>query len=154
MSVTASAETVSSADASERSVLLLWMVFTGLSVFACFVLWRYGLLHLMVVSDRTYISSIIAVLYIVTCGHCFWRSRAIAREAEIARRCRVILSAPGGVRALDDVRALPNGLVPDHIRNLVQKAAAQAEGRIDQTLLLRSLADRLRGSKWVRRLRI
>ena len=146
MSITASAETVSSTDTSERSVLLLWMIFTGLSVFACVVLWRYGLLHLMVVSDRTYISSVIAVLYIVTCCHCFWRSRAIAREGEIARRCRAVLSAPGGARALADAHALPTGMVPDHIRSLVQKAAAQAGGRIDQTLLLRSLADRLRGS--------
>ena len=146
MSVTASAETVYSADSSERSVLLLWMIFTGLSVFACFVLWRYGLLHLMVVSDRTYISSVIAVLYIVTCGHCFWRSRAIAREGEIARRCRAILSASDGARALGDAHSLPGGLVPDHIRNLAQKAEARGAGRIDQTLLLRSLADRLRGS--------
>jgi hypothetical protein len=146
MSVTASAETVSSTDPPERSVLLLWMIFTGLSVFAGVVLWRYGLLHLMVVSDRTYISSVIAVLYIVTSFHCFWRSRAVSREGEIARRCRAILSAPGGTRALADADALPTGMVPDHIRSLVQKAAAQAGGRIDQTLLLRSLADRLRGS--------
>ena len=61
--------------------------------------------------------------------------------------CRAILSAPDGARALDaDARALPRGLVTDHIRNLVQKARAQAAGRIDQTLLLRALADRLRGS--------
>jgi hypothetical protein len=148
MSATAGAETAPpGADASERSVLLLWMIFTGLSVFAVVVLWRYGLLHLMISSDRTYISSVIAVLYIVTCFHCFWRTRAIAREGEVARRCRAMLSAPGGTRGLDeDARALPGGLVTDHIRSLVQKAKTQAAGRIDQTLLLRSLADRLRGS--------
>ena len=42
------------------------------------------------------------------------------------------------------------GLVRDHILSLVTKARAQAEAqgesRIDQTLLLRALADRLRGS--------
>src|SRR2546429_1611360 len=147
MSATASAETGSpGTDTSERSVLLLWMIFTGLSVFAVVLLWRYGLLHLMVSTDRTYISSVIAVLYLVTCFHCFWRTRAIAREGEITRRCRAILSAPVGARGLDDARVLPGGLVPDHIRNLVTKAEAQAAGRIDQTLLLRSLADRLRGS--------
>ncbi len=54
MSATASAEIApSGADTSERSVLLLWMIFTGLSVFAVVLLWRYGLLHLMVSSDRT-----------------------------------------------------------------------------------------------------
>jgi hypothetical protein len=134
-------------DTPERSVLLLWMIFTGLSIFAVFLLWRYGLIHLMVASDRTYISSVIAVLYLITCGHCFWRTRAIAREGEVAKDCRTVLSAPDGARALAaDARGLPGGLVTDHIRSLVTKAKAQATGRIDQTLLLRTLADRLRGS--------
>jgi biopolymer transport protein ExbB/TolQ len=148
MSATVGAETVlPGKDSSERSVLLLWMIFTGLSIFAAVLLWRYGLIHLMVTSDRTYISSLIAVLYVITCCHCFWRTRAIAREGEAARRCRAILSAPGVVKKLDEnARALPVGLVSDHIRSLVKKAAAQATARIDQTLLLRSLADRLRGS--------
>src|SRR5262249_49782538 len=67
--------------------------------------------------------------------------------AEAARRCRAILSAPDGAKALDsDAPALPAGLVSDHIRSLVVKAEAQGASRIDQTLLLRSLADRLRGS--------
>ncbi|MHC1943641.1 MotA/TolQ/ExbB proton channel family protein [Bradyrhizobium sp. UFLA06-06] len=139
-------------DAAERSALLLWLIFTGLSVFAAFLLWRYGLIRLMISSDRTYISSVIAVLYIVTCIHCFWRTRAIAREGEVARSCRTILAAPDGARILasgalaSDGRGLPGGLVTDHIKSLVQKAEAQAKGRIDQTLLLRTLADRLRGS--------
>jgi len=123
------------------------MIFTGLSIFAVVLVWRYGLIRLMVSSDRTYISSLIAILYVVTCCHCFWRTRAIAREAETARRCRAILSDPVGAKALDDdARGLPAGLVTDHIRNLVTKAEAQGAGPIDQTLLLRSLADRLRGS--------
>jgi hypothetical protein len=134
-------------DASERSALLLWMIFTGLSVFAVVLLWRYGLIHLMVVSDRTYISSLIALLYIVTCVHCFWRTRAIAREGAAARRCRAILSAAGGSKALDaSAASLPRGLVKDHIESLVTKAAAQDYRPVDQTLLLRTLADRLRGS--------
>jgi hypothetical protein len=123
------------------------MIFTGLSVFAVILLWHYGLIHLMLVSDRTYISSVIAVLYIVTCVHCFWRTRAIAREGAAARRCRAILSSADGRKALDKgSTALPRGLVRDHIESLVTKAAAQDYRRVDQTLLLRALADRLRGS--------
>jgi len=134
-------------DAPERGPLLLWMIFTGLCIFAAVVLWRYGLIHLMVTSDRTYISTLIAVLYLITSCHCLWRTRAIAREGEAARRCRAILSAPDDAKAPDvDAAKLPAGLVADHIRSLVTKARAQGAGRIDQTLLLRSLADRLRGS--------
>jgi MotA/TolQ/ExbB proton channel family protein len=134
-------------DASERSALLLWMIFTGLSIFAVALLWRYGLIHLMIVSDRTYISSLIAVLYIATCVHCFWRTRAIAREGAAGRRCRTMLAVADGPKALEaKATGLPRGLVRDHIRSLITKAAAQDRGRIDQTLLLRTLADRLRGS--------
>ena len=131
----------------ERGALLLWMIFTGLSIFAGVVLWRYGFITLMVKSDRTYISSLIAVLYVITCCHCFWRTRAIEREGEAARRCIAILSAPDGAAALGAGAAgLPAGLVTDHIRSLVTKSRTQGSGRLDQTLLLRTLADRLRGS--------
>ncbi|HEV2159754.1 MotA/TolQ/ExbB proton channel family protein [Bradyrhizobium sp.] len=135
------------ADPSERSALLLWMIFTGLSIFAVVLLWRFGLIRLMLTSDRTYISSVIALLYILTCGHCFLRTRAIAREGAAARRCREALAAPDGSKALDaGGAALPRGLVRDHIGSLVTKAAAQDYRPVDQTLLLRTLADRLRGS--------
>jgi hypothetical protein len=145
--ITSADVTLPATGAPERGPLLLWMIFTGLSIFAAVVLWRYGFIRLMVASDRTYISSLIAVLYIVTCFHCFWRTRAIAREAEVARRCRTVLSAAEAAKVLDaDARVLPAGMVTDHIRNLVTKAGTQGAGRVDQTLLLRSLADRLRGS--------
>lgn len=131
----------------ERGALLLWMIFTGVSIFVSVVLWRYGFIRLMLVSDRTYISSLIAVLYVLTCCHCFWRTRAIEREGQAARRCVAILSAPDCATALGaDAQALPAGLVTDHIRSLVTKAKTQGSGRLDQTLLLRTLADRLRGS--------
>ncbi|MCP3401138.1 MotA/TolQ/ExbB proton channel family protein [Bradyrhizobium sp. CCGB20] len=135
------------ADPSERSALLFWMIFTGLSIFAVVLLWRFGLIRLMLTSDRTYISSVIALLYVLTCGHCFLRTRAIAREGAAARRCREALAAPGGSKVLDAGTAkLPRGLVRDHIESLVTKAAAQDYRPVDQTLLLRNLADRLRGS--------
>jgi MotA/TolQ/ExbB proton channel family len=146
-SIDVAATAFPSRETPDRSALLQWMIFTGLCVFAVVLLWYYGLIRLMVISDRTYISSLIAVLYVVTCCHCFWRTRAIAREAEAAKRCGAILSAPDGATALDAQAALlPAGLVADHIRSLVTKAQTQGAGRIDQTLLLRSLADRLRGS--------
>lgn len=132
--------------AAERDVLLLWMIFTGLSVFSLVVLWRYGLIDRMLASDRTYISSVIGALYVVTCAHCFLRTRAIAREGAAAMQCRELLTTDGTAALTTGRPALPAGMVADHIRNLVTKARAQESGRIDQTLLLRALADRLRGS--------
>ena len=70
----------------DRGPLLRWLVFTGLCVFAFVLLWRFGLVRQMVASDRTYLSSIIALLYVAASMHCLWRTIVISRESEVARR--------------------------------------------------------------------
>jgi len=149
MSVTTMSSDPGTLSVPDRAPLLHWMIFTGLCAFAAVLLWQYGLIRLMVASDRTYISSIICVLYLAGSLHCLWRTRAIAREADASRDAALVLA---NTNLSTDVPpsswqdALPPGLVSDHIRNLVVKAETQRSGRVDQTLLLRSLADRLRGS--------
>jgi len=151
MSVMPISSDLGSSAVPDRAPLLQWLIFTGLCAFAGVLLWQYGLIHLMVASDRTYISSVICVLYVASSLHCLWRTLAIAREADAARSAALILTKDTIMAAPTDAapasrEALPPGLVSDHIRNLVVKAEMQRSGRIDQTLLLRSLADRLRGS--------
>ncbi len=131
---------------AESSPVLLWLIFTGACTFAVVLLWQYGLIHLMVVSDRTYISSVIGVLYIGASLHCLWRTIAIGREADAARQAARKIEAGEVNFAAYGADALPDGIIVDHIRDLARKACSQGAGRLDQTLLLRSLADRLRGS--------
>jgi hypothetical protein len=124
----------------ERDPLLPWLIFTGVSLFAFVLLWYFGLIQRMIESDRTFISPIICVLYVLSCLHCLWRIVLISREGDAAQRTgqtvmRDGVGAPGG-----------SGLVAVHIRDLVTKAGLQRGKRVDQTLLLRVLADRLRGS--------
>jgi hypothetical protein len=131
--------------------LLRWLIFTGVSAVGFVLLWRYGLFRLMVASDKTYISSIIVVLYAATCAHCFVRTVAISRETDRAYRVLSLVSQGGphlrvvgeDVLAADGAK-LPRGHITAHIRNIILKAGLQG-GRIDQTLLLRGLADALRG---------
>ena len=124
-----------------------WLIFTGATVFAAILLWRYGLLRLMVVSDRTYLSSVIALIYVGASLHCLWRTIVISREGDAGRRVAARIETGGAdVAALEPSAALPDGLIADHIHDLALKARTQGRGRLDQTLLLRSLADRLRGS--------
>jgi hypothetical protein len=49
-------------SAADRAPLLRWMIFTGLTIFAATLLWRFGLIRLMIASDRTYISSAICTV--------------------------------------------------------------------------------------------
>ena len=122
---------------ADRAPLLRWLIFTGATVFAAILLWRYGLIRLMVVSDRTYLSSVITLLYVGASLHCLWRTIVVSREGDVGQRVAAYIETAGAdVAALDPSAALPDGL----------KARTQGRGRLDQTLLLRSLADRLRGS--------
>ena len=132
--------------------LLRWLMFTGVCAFGFFLCWHYGLIQLMLASDKTYISAIIGGLYILTSAHCFVRTAAISREFDQAHRVAVLVSqnmagfrvAGGEVLTTDGVK-LPPGHVSGHIRNLIVKAGLQGHHRLDQTLLLRGLADALRG---------
>jgi hypothetical protein len=132
--------------------LLRWLMFTGVCAFGVVLAWYYGLFHLMLTSDKTHISAIIVVLYVAGSTHCFMRTVAISRELDAAQRVAALVSrdvsgfttAGQNVVTTDGTR-LPAGQVTDHIRNLILKAKLQGHHRLDQTLLLRGLADALRG---------
>lgn len=132
--------------------LLRWLIFTGVCVFAFVVAWHYGLVSMMVRGDRTYISLVIAALYVASSLHCLLRTSTISRELDRAHRVQSLVSkgaAKLSVEGADVVTAdggrLPPGAVTSHIRNLILKAGLQGDHRLDQTLLLRGLADSLRG---------
>jgi hypothetical protein len=138
---------------ADRGPLLRWLVFTGLWIFAFVLLWRFGLIRQMVAGDRTYLSSIIALLYVAASLHCLWRTIVISREGDAARRGGALISAGAGGLHLDGETVvvegsgeLPPGLVSAHIHDLAVKARLQGPRRLDQTLLLRGLAGKLRGS--------
>jgi MotA/TolQ/ExbB proton channel family len=133
-------------SAADRAPLLRWLIFTGATVFAAILLWRYGLLRLMVNSDRTYLSSVIALIYVGASLHCLWRTIVVSREGDAGQRVAVGIETGGADVGVADSSVAPDGLIAEHIRDLALKARAQGRGRLDQTLLLRSLADRLRGS--------
>lgn len=126
-------------QSSPADPLVQWLIFTGLTAFAALLLWFFGLAQQMLAADRTYISLLIIAIYVATSIHCFWRTLAVCREADAAARTARRVSAGRGDR-------LPNGHVAAHISELKTKAALQGGGRVDQTLLLRVLAERLRGS--------
>ena len=132
--------------------LLRWLIFSGVCLFGFVLVWHFGLFRLMLASDKTYISLVILVLYLLSTAHCCWRTLVISRELDRAHRVAAMVSQTQRGYAVvgEDVVAgdgtrLPPGRVTQHIRNLIVKARLQGTHRIDQTLLLRGLADALRG---------
>ena len=131
--------------------LLRWMIFTGVTLFGFAIAWCYGLFQLMTAQDRSGISLFICILYVAISGHCLASIVTVSREINTAHRVRdrivngVSAYRTQGRRVVtDDGAALPAGRITDYIRNLVVKAEKQGpERRLDQTLLLRGLADKL-----------
>ena len=107
--------------------LLRWLMFTGVCAFGFVMLWYYGLFHLMLSSDKTYISSIILVLYAATCVHCFVRTARDTRARSRPGAHRVLslvshgephLRVGGGERTMvapDAHRSCPRGHITSHI---------------------------------------
>jgi MotA/TolQ/ExbB proton channel family protein len=132
--------------------LLRWMIFTGVTLFGFAILWRYGFFQLMIAQDRSGISLFICLLYLAICAHCLTSILAVSREINTAHRVRdhvmngvTTFRTEGSRVVTDDGATLPAGRTTDYIRNLVVKAEKQGpERRLDQTLLLRGLADKLR----------
>ena len=132
--------------------LLRWMMFTGVTLFGFALAWHFGLFQLMTVQDRSGISVFICILYVVISGHCLTCTIGISREINTAHRVREqVMNGVNSYRiegrrvVTDNGAALPAGRVTDYIHNLVVKAEKQGSGRrLDQTLLLRGLADKLR----------
>ena len=132
--------------------LLRWMIFTGVTLFGFAIAWRYRLFQLMTAQDQSGISLFICLLYIAISGHCLVCIIAVSREINTAHRVRdrvmngiTAYRAEGRQVVTDDGMPLPTGRITDYIRNLVVKAEKQGRARrLDQTLLLRGLADKLR----------
>jgi hypothetical protein len=127
--------------------LLRWLILMSLTAFGVAVLWRLGLIRLMLDTDRTHVSSLILGLFVLTTLHCLTQTWIVSKELtavrvfeEAVRRERGELAALAA-----DPKRLPQGsMIARHVANLVAKARTQKGFRLDQTLLLRTLADRLR----------
>ena len=135
--------------------VLSWMIFASVNLLTFVLLWFYGLAQKALASDPTHITLFIVLVYVATSLHCLWRCLAISREADAAQRLATsIADASEKRRRIMEIargshsdRGLNDGLVADHIRNLITTSKlSDQERKFDQTLLLRVLAERLSGS--------
>jgi hypothetical protein len=132
--------------------VLRWLIVMVLVALAMFTLWQMGLLVTVLQSDHTRISLIIFALFILTSLHALFQSVDISRELIAARKARAVIEAESatGFRLLGDKvltgagALLEPGILTSHTANLIRKSDLGPQGRLDQTLLLRNVADKLR----------
>jgi hypothetical protein len=142
-------------EARDYAPVLRWLLLNAVLAFAMLVLWHFGLLQAMLDTDPTKVSLLILALFALTALHCLYQTVVVSRELIAARNVTSALSIAGSgplvvhgetVRTADGTE-LEAGILTSHIRRLVLKSANQGGAPIDQTLLLRSLADRLRSKE-------
>jgi hypothetical protein len=137
-------------EARDFVPFLRWLLINALAVVVLLALWQFGLVQTMLATDRTHISLLILVILAITAGHCLVQTLSASRELVAVRKVAAAIAesdasfvvARGRV-STGDGRMLEPSLLAKHIANLVAKSRAQRGRAVDQTLLLRSLADQL-----------
>lgn len=132
--------------------VLRWLIVTVLVAIGLLTLWQLGFLGSVLASDHTRISLLIFAIFVITSLHCLVQAVDISRELIAARRARAVIEAEAssgfrlaGNNVLTGAGTLLEpGILTTHVGNLVKKAEIRGKGQLDQTLLLRSVADRLR----------
>ena len=131
-----------------HQLLLKWMVLAAVAVFAFFVAASFGLVEQVFRVDRTYISLAITLLFLLTSLHCMVRVLHVSSEINrTGAGARQLAAAPSALALDGDTvrsggRPLPDGLLGQHVRDLMLKARLNP-GRLDQTLLLKAFEEKL-----------
>lgn len=139
-------------ERSDYAPVLRWLLLNCLAALGLVALWYFGLLQSTLASDRTHISWIIGLIFVLTALNCLYHTAQISRDLVASRRVRQIILERGadGLRIGGDGTVTDNGqplepsVLTAHVFNLLTKANVQGGVRFDQSLLLRALADRLR----------
>jgi hypothetical protein len=142
----------SDAETADFAPLLKWVLVNVVAAFGILVLWYFGFIQAVIETDATRISLVIIAVFLVTSLHCLYQTYLVSRELVAARKVRsAVVSAGGRALMVDQDKiitaegtTLEPGVVTTHISNLVAKARTLRGAHLDQTLLLRSLADQLR----------
>ena len=137
-----------SSESRDFLPLLRWLILMSLIGFGLVALWQLRIIQAMFETDRTHISSLVLALFAFTSLHCLAQTWFVSKELVATRAFRDALHRERGrlPPALAEPDRTPrSSMIARHVANLVVKARAQGGRRVDQAILLRVLADRLRG---------
>jgi len=76
----------------EHWLMFMWLSITGLIVFGLIVSWNEGLLQALVTHDKSRISLVIGLLYILGTAHCARRASYLSAEIDYVCRMRLALN--------------------------------------------------------------
>ena len=85
------------APASPDTLLMAWLAFAGVLLFAAVLLWQYGVWAMLLEADPTGITMLIVAIFAAATLRCGWRSRRLGSErASMEAWRRGLQGRPGG----------------------------------------------------------
>ena len=117
-------------------LMLIWMIFTGLIIFALFLIWHENYLTLLYAGDKSRISWGITLLYVILSIHCAKRfitlseqlNTAMEVENLIKRTDRIDFQIKNGKVVINNDTVLPNSIIADYFRDLMTRAINGGNG--------------------------
>ncbi len=101
---------------SKHSLLLIWLIFTGVVVFGFIVAWNEELINRLIAGDRSKISFAIGLLYIIGTIHCAVRFIEISNELNVANTVEELIQqySGKGFRVIGSrIQTKEGGALPD-----------------------------------------
>ena len=141
----------------EHFLVLVWLLLAGLTVFATIVIIDTGLMRELLVKDRSYVSAILILMYVIGAGHALYRAWLLSCELKHIVSAEQAL-ATAGEKPLRLVEAsvatatgavLPVGFLTAYVHDIIRSRASTSGGAHGESGasgdLLEAYAARMRG---------
>lgn len=124
-------------ERGEHHLLLTWLIFTSLLVFAIFVSWEEGLLTQLYETDRSNISLVLTLIYLLVTAHCAKRVSQLSYESnQVEKISDYIHNTSQAELFLEDSSLvisgygdIPDSMMKDYLRDLIYQHRAEGTGK-------------------------
>ncbi len=127
--------------------LLRWLIPNSILIFAAIGAWHFGFLFKLYANDKSYISSLITIIYFLTSIYCLYRMYIISDQINLTNNIKseFLRNADTKIQLIDDelfinsdIKLIKKNHLTNFIKNFIQK------GNSDNHILLDLFADKLR----------
>lgn len=141
----------------EHSLLLKWLILTGLIFFAIIIAWNEGVFALLFDVDKSHISLIIALVYILITVHCARLTYIFSSQMNLSKKVDRLIKSKDKleIKVEDDdiyissTEKLPDCFMTDYIGDvyLTNKTSSNTEESSSSSDLIDVYESRLKGSQ-------
>ena len=132
--------------------LLKWLIPNSILIFAAIGAWYFNFLFELYSNDKSYISTLITITYLITSFYCLYRLYFISNQINFINKIKKIFSENNNtvismnndiIHINDDCKLNQGSQLYDYVKNLFIKN--NNEKNFDNQILLDLFADKLRG---------